>query len=61
VAVPEGQLPVAVGRVIDGVEVELGTESSPASLESWPGDGSMTSDMPKISRHWGQAGDMLIG
>ncbi|HKI31791.1 MAG TPA: hypothetical protein VKA46_07975 [Gemmataceae bacterium] len=35
--------------------------SSPASLESWPGDGSMTSDVPKKSRHWGQAGGILIG
>ena len=34
--------------------------SSPASPESWPGDGSITSGVPKKSRHWGQAAAMLM-
>jgi hypothetical protein len=34
--------------------------SSPAPPDSWPGDGSMTSGMPKKSRTWGQAGGTLI-
>jgi hypothetical protein len=33
--------------------------SSPASLESWPDDGSMTSGVPKKSRTWGQTGGIL--
>jgi hypothetical protein len=35
--------------------------SSPASLESWPGDGSITSGVPKKSRTWGQAEGILTG
>src|SRR5215472_11721490 len=35
--------------------------SSPASLESWPGDGSITSGVPKKSRTCGQAEGILIG
>ena len=32
----------------------------PASLDSWPGDGSMASGVPKKSRTCGQAGGILI-
>src|SRR5262245_46918633 len=35
--------------------------SSPASLDSWPGDGSTTSGVPKKLRTWGQAAGILIG
>src|SRR5215471_3480792 len=35
--------------------------SSPASPESWPGDGSITSGVPKKSRIWRQADGILIG
>src|SRR5262245_46720879 len=34
--------------------------STPASLESWPCDGSMTSGVPKKSRICGQAAGILI-
>jgi hypothetical protein len=34
--------------------------SSPASPESWPAEGSMTSGVPKKSRTWGQAEGILI-
>jgi hypothetical protein len=34
--------------------------SSPASLESWPGDGSMTSGVPKKFRTCGRAAGILI-
>src|SRR5262245_26854207 len=34
--------------------------SRPASLESWPGEGSMTSGVPKKSRTWGQVSGILI-
>jgi hypothetical protein len=34
--------------------------SSPASLESWPDDGSMTSGVPKKSRTCDQADGILI-
>src|SRR5262245_61885959 len=33
--------------------------SSPASLESRPGAGSITSGVPKKARHWGQTGSTL--
>jgi hypothetical protein len=35
--------------------------SSPASPESWPADGSMTSGVPKKSRTYGQADGILMG
>jgi hypothetical protein len=35
--------------------------SSPATLESWPGDGSTTSGVPKKPRTWGQAEGILSG
>ena len=34
--------------------------SSPASRESWPGNGSITTGVPKKSRTWGQAGGILV-
>src|SRR5262249_51361132 len=34
--------------------------SSPASLDRWPADGSMTSDVPKKSRTRGQAAGILV-
>src|SRR5262249_32161657 len=34
--------------------------SGPASLDSWPGDGSITSGVPKKSKTWGQAAGKLI-
>jgi hypothetical protein len=35
--------------------------SSPTSLESWLGDGSITRGLPKKSRTWGLAEGILIG
>src|SRR5262249_77484 len=35
--------------------------SSPASLDSWSDDGSMTNGVPKKSRTWGQPPGTLIG
>jgi hypothetical protein len=37
------------------------TGSSPASLMSWPADGSIMIGIPKKSRHWGHARGILIG
>ncbi len=41
--------------------VELADRSSPASPESWPGDGSRTSGVPEKSRTCGQIPGKLIG
>ena len=36
------------------------TGSSPASPDSWPGDDSMASGVPKKSRTWGQAEGIVV-
>jgi hypothetical protein len=41
--------------------IELAEGSSPASLESWPSDGSITSGVPKKLRICGQAAGILSG
>jgi hypothetical protein len=64
--VPEVGVPRVVQRFGEGpgqsnALVELTDGSSPASLHSWPGDGSITSAVPKKSRTWGHAEGTLIG
>src|SRR5262245_15339379 len=57
------QLLRSVCRIVHRVEVEGQRQRrlrEPASSESWPGDGSITSGVPKKDRHCGQPAAMLM-